>query len=412
MRRGPSEDHDGSMTTAATTRPASRAQLDWLRRELTAWQTEGLLDPGQGDRILGHYHVTADPGRRFSLARLLLSIGAVFVGVGLIWLVAANLDQLPPLVRFGTVAAIWLALLAGGEALHRRGRSLPSLGVEAVRLLAALAFGAVVFQAAQSLQVPAYEPALVGLWAAGALLHAYAVHAVAPLLVGIAAGTGWFLWQTLLEAPSVLSAVLCLAAGAVVATSLAAVHDRRDDRFAAPWRNVGALLALATLFTAALPFVGTDDFTWDGWLAGGLVVAGIAVAAALVLGRGVGRLEPVGAVWVLVVSLALVLWEAGAEASEALTVADWAHAAVSVTAYAGLAVGIAALGAVRESWPLTALATAGLVVFTTFQSFAVFAQIIQGAWLFVVLGLVFLGTGYLFDRARRELAASLEGADR
>jgi hypothetical protein len=30
----------------------------------------------------------------------------------------------------------------------------------------------------------------------------------------------------------------------------------------------------------------------------------------------------------------------------------------------------------------------------------------------VVLGLIFLGTGYLFDRARRELAATLEGADR
>ena len=68
------------------------------------------------------------------------------------------------------------------------------------------------------------------------------------------------------------------------------------------------------------------------------------------------------------------------------------------------------LGILRDSWRLTALATAGLVVFTTFQSFAVFAQIIQGAWLFVVLGLVFLGTGYGFDRARRELAATLEGA--
>jgi hypothetical protein len=46
-------------------------------------------------------------------------------------------------------------------------------------------------------------------------------------------------------------------------------------------------------------------------------------------------------------------------------------------------------------------------VFTTFQSFAVFAQIIEGAWLFVVLGLVFLGSGYLFDRARRELTEAV-----
>ena len=65
------------------------------------------------------------------------------------------------------------------------------------------------------------------------------------------------------------------------------------------------------------------------------------------------------------------------------------------------------LGIRRSSDRLTYLALAALVVFTTFQSFAVFAQIIEGAWLFVVLGLVFLGSGYLFDRARRELAEAV-----
>ena len=36
-------------------------------------------------------------------------------------------------------------------------------------------------------QVPAYEPALVGVWGLGALLYAYAVRGVAPLLVGLGA---------------------------------------------------------------------------------------------------------------------------------------------------------------------------------------------------------------------------------
>ncbi len=58
---------------------------------------------------------------------------------------------------------------------------------------------------------------------------------------------------------------------------------------------------------------------------------------------------------------------------------------------------------------LTALATIALVIFTTFQSFAVFARIIEGAWLFVILGVVFLATGFLADRARRRLAIELEG---
>jgi uncharacterized membrane protein len=390
-----------------TSRPASPAQLEWLGRELTAWQAEGLVHDDQVDAIRRRYHAT----RRFSLARLLLALGAVFVGVGLIWLVAANLDLLPPLLRFLTVASIWLALLVSGEVLHARRLLIPSQVTGSVRLLAALAFGAVIFQAAQSLQVPAFEPLLVGLWGAGALVHAYAVRGVGPLLVGIPALVTWFVWQVLWAAPSVFSAVLALAVLAVAAVAVGALHERGLRRFGPVWREVGAGLALAALFMAALPYVTTNDFAWSGWLVAGLVLALFAAVSAILLAGGHARLEPLGALAVLCASVLMVLWEAGDDA-DALTLVDWAHAAVSVAVYVAVAVGVAVLGILRNSWRLTALATVGLVVFTTSQSFAVFAQIIQGAWLFVVLGLVFLGTGYLFDRARRELAATFEGEDR
>ena len=388
-------------------RSASPAQLEWLGRELSIWQAEGLVHDDQASAILRRYHAT----RRFSLARLLLALGAVFVGVGLIWLVAANLDQLPPLLRFLAVASIWLALLVGGEVLHSRRPLIPFQVIEAVRLLAALAFGAVVFQAAQSLQVPAFEPLLVGLWGIGALVHAYGVRALGPLLVGIPTLVTWFVWQVQWDAPSGFSAVLALAVVAVAAVSAGALHERGLRQFGPVWREVGAGLALAALFAAALPSVTATDFVWSTWLVAGTIVAGLAAGAAIVLVRGYARLEPIGALVVLAASVLMVLWDAGDD-PEVLTLVDWAHAAVSVGVYVVVAVGVAVLGILRNSWRLTALATAGLVVFTTVQSFAVFAQIIQGAWLFVILGLIFLGTGYLFDRARRELAATLEGEDR
>ena len=399
------------MSTHVTPRPARRsaspAQLEWLGRELSIWQAEGLVHDDQAAAILRRYHAT----RRFSLARLLLALGAVFVGVGLIWLVAANLDQLPPLLRFLAVASIWLALLVGGEVLHSRRPLIPFQVIEAVRLLAALAFGAVVFQAAQSLQVPAFEPLLVGLWGIGALVHAYGVRALGPLLVGIPTLVTWFVWQVQWDAPSGFSAVLALAVVAVAAVSAGALHERGLRPFGPVWREVGAGLALAALFAAALPSVTATDFVWSTWLVAGTIVAGLTAGAAIVLVRGYARLEPIGALVVLAASVLMVLWDAGDD-PEVLTLVDWAHAAVSVCVYVVVAVGVAVLGILRNSWRLTALATAGLVVFTTVQSFAVFAQIIQGAWLFVILGLIFLGTGYLFDRARRELAASLEGEDR
>ncbi|MGH3348243.1 MAG: DUF2157 domain-containing protein [Nocardioides sp.] len=406
------------MTTSPTLdrpslRPASPSQLAWLRIELDAWQREGLVDPALAATLAGRYHET----RRFSVGRLLLTLGAVFVGVGLIWLVAANLDQLPPTLRFIAVAVIWLALLAAGEVLAARQERQPGIPrplVFSVRLLAALALGAVIFQAAQSLQVPAFEPRLVGLWAAGALVHAYVVRGAGPLLVAVAAGSTWFVWQTLWDEPSGLAVVVALVVLTAVGLAAASLHTAGPaiDRFAAPWREVGAVFALAALFAAALPFVGIGDFAWSPWLVGGLAVAGVATAAALVRARSLtDRLEAVAGVGVGVVAVALAAWETNTSIDQ-VGPAEWAHAAVSVTAYVGAAIGVALLGTRHDSWRLTAAATGALVVFTTFQSFAVFAPIIEGAWLFVVLGLIFLGTGFAFDRTRRRLAAALEGEAR
>ncbi len=407
------EGHSGAMTTSTPQREphdhrrdATAVQLGWLRRELADWQAAGIVDATQAAAISDRYRTVSET-RRFSLGRLLLALGALFVGVGLIWLVAANLDQLPPLLRFAVVAAFWLAFLVGGELAAPR---LTPGVLGALRLLAALTFGATIFQAAQSMQVPAYEPVLLGLWSAGTLLHAYLTRAVTPLLVGIATGLVWWIWQPLAGSGSGAGAVLAIGTASVLAVSLAVVHDRGLERFAAVWRTVGCALAMVTLFAAAIPYTTTDGFEWNVWLVLGLVAALAAATAALALARGTARLEPLGALGVLAFSVLMVLWDTGTDTSS-VDAADWAHAAVGVAAYVVVAVGLAALGTLRDTPALTAIAMVALVVFTTFQSFAVFAAIIQGAWLFVVLGLVFLGTGFLFDRARRGISANLEGAD-
>jgi uncharacterized membrane protein len=402
------------MNSSATlaTRPVAPRQLAWLRSEVADWTSRGIIDDDQAAQILTRYR--SGQHARFGLGRVLLYLGGGFVGVGLIWLVAANLDELSPLTRFGAVAVLWLAFLFGGEALAARGSSAPLVG--AVRLLAALGIGAVVFQAAQSLQVPAFEPRLVGLWSAGTLLHGYLTRAYMPFLVGVATGVTWWFMQPLWDEQNGLTVVMLFGAGAVLASGLAVVHDGRLDAFARTWRTVGAGMALLAMFAAAIPDIGSDGIAWSPWLVLALVLAAVAALAAAVVRPGPRLLEPLGAVVVLVVATLLGLWTTGADAAD-VQPADWLHAAVSVAAYVLLAVALVALGTVRDHPALTAMAMVGLVVFTTFQSFAVFAPVVTGAWLFVVLGTVFLGTGFLFDRARRELAHALdtdttEGADR
>ena len=282
--------------------------------------------------------------------------------------------------------------------------------VGAARLLAALGAGAVIFQAAQSLQVPAYEPRLIGLWAVGAFIHAYLTRAHLPFLVGVVTGVTWWFMQPLWDAQDGTTVVVLLGAGAVLAAALAVLHDGWIDGFAWTWRTVAGGMALAALFVAAIPDTGSDGLTWSTWLVVAVAVAAAATVLAGVVRRGAGILEPLGAIAVLLTATSLSLWATGTDTT-AVDGADWAHAAISVVAYVLLAVALVALGTVRDHQALTWMAMVGLVVFTTFQSFAVFAPIVTGAWLFVVLGTVFLGTGFLFDRARRELVQALDPAD-
>ena len=394
--------------------PIHPKRFEWLQGELAEWQRAGLVDQTSGAAILGRYR----PTRRLSLARLLLELGAVFVGIGIIWLVASNLDELDPGARFGAVCLFWAGAVVGAELLARRrehGGPIPSPVVHAARILGALLFGAVVFQAAQTLQVAAYEPRLMGVWALGAILHAYAVRSAAPLVVGVVGGYVWVIWQSAWSFGHLLDGLLAVAAVGLVGLGLAAVHETLGAQwrpFAAVWRELGALAMLGVLFTAALPFVEADGMGWPATLVVLLAVSVAATGTALARGLRPGAppwtwAEPVVGVAVTLVALGLVAWEAGGDASS-VGADDWAHAIISVGVYLAVATGVAVLGILRDSWRLTGLALGTLVIFTTVQAFAVFNAIIQGAVLFVVIGLILAGTGWLADRGRRQLAQTLD----
>jgi hypothetical protein len=261
----------------------------------------------------------------------------------------------------------------GAEALAARTGG-PA--VAALRLVGATAFGGVVFQAAQSLQVPAYAPHLLGTWAAGALLQAYAVRAVAPLLVGLATGTGWAVWEVGERSGTASAVALALLALGLLATSVAVVHGRGGlPRFVAPWRTVGALLVLTGLFVAALP---TGDDPGPAWVLLAACAAASAVVALVVARDLLGRLEVAAAAAALVLGWLVVLWQppgalprggpVGALSGEALL-----RVGVVVAVYLLAALWTAALGVLRDEPRTTALATVALVLFTVVQSFAVFA---------------------------------------
>ena len=394
----------GSAPVAVTT----PARLAWLESELTVWSAEGLVDPATARAIRDRYVAH----RRVTLSRIVLTLGAAFVGLGLIWLVAANLDAMSPLVRFGLVTLVWLGLVAAGEALAgRRARdgdhASPVVG--ALRLLAVAGYGAVLFQAAQSLQVPAYEPALVGLWALGALAFGYAVGAAGPVVVGIVLGAGWTVWHVADTSADPLAATLAVAAVALLGVAVGVLHRRLPPALVpaglgVPWREVGAVLALGALYVAALP-VGGDPMDVGPLLVVLPALAVLAAGAAAALGDRVDRAEVALATAAALLVAVLVAWRpsAGLTDPTQATGADLGRAVLAVAVFLAVASGYAVLGGRRDSDRVTWLAAAALVLFTTTQAFAVFAPVLSGAVLFLAVGLVLLATGVLADRGRRRL---------
>jgi len=395
------------ITDGPLVRPVPAAQLAWLEGELARWQAEGRLDAATADGIRADYTAS----RRFSLARLLLGLGGAFVGVGLIWLVAANLDELSPLSRFVAVVLLWLGAVAAGEMLAGRRQSGASV-VGAVRLVAALAFGAVVFQAAQSLQVPAYDSGLLGAWGAGALLYAYAAGALAPLLVGIVTTVGWWVWTVAERSESAAGSAVALLLAAVLTGSVAALHQVRwRGGFAPPWRLAAALLTLVGLFIAALPRLGevvlpTGPVVWSG-----IGLALLTAVGALVVADRTGRREVLAVLAAAVLGTLLLLWQPdGPTGPSQLTGEGLLRAVAAIVVYLLASAWLAALGVLRDAGGLTQLATGALVVFTVVQSFAVFEPILSGAALFLMLGAVLAVAGYLVDRGRRRLVADVAEA--
>lgn len=403
--RSPGEDSAGMDTStpaAAPTRAASPGQLAWLTREAGHWASDGVVTDAQAAAIVAGYRAE----RRWSLAAVGLWLGAGFVGVGVIWLVAANLDRFPPLGRFLTVAVLWLAAVAGAEIAARRVHARRSPVVGGLRGLAALLYGAVVMQAAQSLQVPAFDVTLIGIWALGALLYAYAVRGLAPLVVGIVLGAGWLVWSLGERAESPFGVLLGFGALGAAGFALARLHQGREGGFAATWRIAGALGALVALFVAALPW--DDEVTDAGWLGWTAVGVGVGLAALAALrARGLDLLEATAGALVLVPAVGIGSWSS--DAADGIGGGDVGRAVIAVVVFVGAAAAVAAVGVLRDEPHLTWLAVLALAVFTTVQAFAVFAEIITGAWLFVALGLVFAATGWIADRGRREMASALEG---
>lgn len=136
-----------------------------IERRLAAWVEAGLIDSATAGRILAHERAHARP----VLALAVAGLGLLALALGLMLIVAANWDRIPPAFKLGAHLALLAAALAAAGWSIRHAR--PAVAEGALVLAAALVLAGIALQAQVYLLTgPAWEALLLWLALAGPML--------------------------------------------------------------------------------------------------------------------------------------------------------------------------------------------------------------------------------------------------
>lgn len=380
-----------------------------LARLLGDLEREGVLDASRRrqveERLLPH---TREPRDRTAvLVGIIAGLGAVLVGVGVLFFVASHWEDIPRAGRLALIAGFLLVVHHFGYALAeepgrspRTGRALTAAGV--------LAFGGAVALVGQMYHLESSPAGLLAWWLFGlpfVLLTCsrtvlLLVLAVFTVWLGWQAGA-WFEEQTVLRGDHEVAAAAALALGdAILLLGLAAAAARtRFDALAGPLRLVAWPIALAGVY--ALSFEEAVDVLPERmpipWTAFVPAVV-LAACGALLLLAGLrvrGRSHLADGAAVLAVGLLLVL------------VMRVVPGATFVAANLVLFVGLPALAArgVREGEPAYVnYGVLGFLLLVMSRWFEYMGDRFQeGFVVFLGAGVLLLGVGLVLERKRRVL---------
>lgn len=368
---------------------------------LARWLEAGLVDAETAQRIRAFEASQGGALRQGRLTLIVFALGALLLTAGVLLFVAAHWDGLSPAGRFTLLLAGVAALHAGGAAASR---SSPALAAT-LHAVGTGAFGAGIYLAGQSFHMAEHWPAALALWAAGAAVAVY--------------------W--LRDWPQVLW--LAVLAPAWLWGEWMAAHEPRMG-----WRDmtpaVVGLFLLACAYLMARPADSSARWrralAWVGAIA--LIPAAVAVAMAGDVGRafaGFEATEVAGATrvaaWAVAIGapLALAWFLRSRDAAWLLAALAWALVLVQVSPrsdagelamYALLEVGAVGivLWGLRDGERLAVnVGVLGFALATLGFYFAGLYDRLGRALGLIGLGVLFIGGGWLLERARRRLVARL-----
>ena len=378
-------------------------------RYLARWKDAGLLDDRSAGAIRRYEAAQARPAGRQWQVLLALILGAILLGAGVLLFVAAHWDQLSPPARLCLVLAM-LAFFHGAALLVRDRFGGLATAMHAVGTVTA---GAAIALVGQIFNMHEHWPAAVLLWAlcAGAgwlLLRDEFQQTLTLLLVPAWIVSEWSFRTEGFSGADVYLARFGLVLGAAFLTAFLRSHRRVASGILFA---VGALLlptSIAVLSSGwrSAGYLQTWGFLPVSWrfVAASLTVLLVALAAA----QAPRSLIPASAALVLAYALP---W-AQTTVTESALGQPWKHTEPSVLAYLMVAAAAVLLVAWGVRISSRALVNYGTVAFAATVMWFYFSSVMDklGRSLgLILLGILFLGGGWLLERTRRRLVTGMTG---
>lgn len=367
---------------------------------LARWTAAGLVDAPTADRIR-NWESKREPGTQKSrVAVLAFTFGGLLLTAGVLLFVAANWSLLAPGGRFALLLAMIAVLHAGGALTSRLSPALAAT----LHAVGTGALGAGVFLSGQIFNLAEHWPGGLMLWSGGAAIGVWLLRQWPQVLwlALLAPAWLWGEWVGTLPPTAAMHAITPAALGMFLlfcAYLIASAPDARQ-----PWRRALTWLGAILLIPAACGLAWTDFGDWSSGetrVELGMVrwIVGWSLALAIPLGLG-WWLRGRDALW-LGAALGwalLVLWVN--PRPDAGQLALWGLYALGSAALA--------LWGIRDQQRLAVNVGVLGFAFAVFGFYfsALFDKLGRALGL-IGAGVIFIGGGWLLERARRQLVGRI-----
>jgi uncharacterized membrane protein len=369
---------------------------------LDRWRAAGLLDAAVADRIHDWEARQGGEVKKSRLTLIVFAFGALLLIAGVLLFVAAHWEKLAPAGRFSLVL-LMIAIFHGGGALA--SRSSPALAAT-LHAVGTAALGAGIYLSGQIFHVAEHWPGALLLWSIGAAIGVWLLREWPQVLWLAVLAPAW-VWGEWIESQPPMSA----------------------------WRGMTSvtigLFLVACAYLAAKPpelaVLWRRALAWLGAVA--IIPTGIAVAMASDVYRvyqGIEQPQVGGATlvitWILalLLPLALAFFLRGRDAVWLLAALAWAAIVTQISPrsdagelalYAMFAIGAAGivLWGLRDQQRLAInVGVLGFALAVMGFYFSSMYDRLGRAVGLIGIGILFIGGGWLLERARRRLIGRVQ----